>query len=240
MSSENFVVYVLVGDPAIREMIEAAATRGGLSPIVLGSAGEYLRKPESGLPACLILGMQLPDMSGADLQQRLANIGPAIIFVSDRVDIGHSVRAIKAGAVDYLTTPVDPAGLARAVHDAIEVDRFRRAERARLAELVRRYRLLTAREREVFPLLTAGLLNKQVASRMGISLITVQIHRGRIMQKMEARTFAELVRFADALGISGEWTANAQRDWQRDGVLNGANIRGVRSPRVHAAESASS
>jgi len=139
-----------------------------------------------------------------------------------------------AGAVDYLTTPVDPAVLVRAVGNAIEVDRFRRTERSRLAELVRRYRLLTAREREIFPLLTAGLLNKQVASAMGISLVTVQIHRGRIMQKMEARTFAELVRFADALGISGDLTANAHSDWQRNGVPNGPIIHGARSQRVHA------
>jgi FixJ family two-component response regulator len=201
VSTGNFVVYTLVASPALRDMVRAAAAAAELKPITLHSAGEYLRQPESSLPACLILEMDLPDMSGAELQSRIANTGAAIIFVSERADVAQSVRAIKAGAVDYLTTPIDASAMMRAVHSAVELDRARKAERARLAELVRRYRALTGREREVFALVAAGLLNKQVASAMGISPLTIQIHRGRIMRKMEARTFAELVRFADALGV---------------------------------------
>jgi FixJ family two-component response regulator len=204
MSSGNFIVYMLVASPAIRDMVRAAAASADLRPVMLHSAGEYLRQPESSLPACLILEMDLPDMSGADLQVRIASTGAAIIFVSERADVPQSVRAIKAGAVDYLTTPIDSAELIGAVYSAIELDRTRKTARARLAELVRRYRALTGREREVFALVAAGLLNKQVASTMGISPMTIQIHRGRIMRKMEARTFAELVRFADALGVGAK------------------------------------
>ncbi len=122
---------------------------------------------------------------------------------------------MKAGAVDYLTAPLDAVELIRAVHSAIEQDRCRKVERARIAMLVRRYRALTAREREVFLLITGGLLNKQVASAMGISPLTVQIHRGRIMRKREARTFAELVRFADALGIGGASASLPESDRPR-------------------------
>jgi FixJ family two-component response regulator len=204
VSSGNFILYLLVASPAIRDTVRSAAASAEIRPVTLHSAGEYLRQPESSLPACLILEMDLPDMSGADLQARLANTGAAIIFVSDRANVPQSVRAIKAGAVDYLTTPIDSAQLIRAVYGAIELDAHRKAERARLAALARRYRALTARERELFPLIAAGLLNKQVASAMGISPLTVQIHRGRIMRKMEARTFAELVRLADALGVGTE------------------------------------
>jgi FixJ family two-component response regulator len=204
MTSGNFIVYVLVASPTMREMARAAAAVMGVGPIILHSAGEYLRQPESSLPGCLILEMDLPDMSGADLQARIANTGAAIIFVSESTDVARSVRAIKAGAVDFLTTPIDQMELVQAVRAAIELDRRRRIERERVTELLRRYRALTGREREVFPLITGGLLNKQVASEMGISPMTVQIHRGRIMRKMQARTFAELVRFADALGIGWE------------------------------------
>jgi FixJ family two-component response regulator len=201
VSPGNFIVYTLVGSPELRDSVQAAAWSGGFTPLVFHSAGEYLSSPESDVPGCLILSINLPDMSGADLQARIANEGPAIVFVSDRVDLPQSIRAVKAGAVDFLTMPLDPRALVRAVHSALELDGDRRAARARIAELQRRYLTLTTRECELFPLITEGLLNKQVASKLGISPMTVQIHRGRIMRKMAARSFAELVRFADALNV---------------------------------------
>lgn len=201
MSAEKFIVHMLVASPAMRDMIRSAMASVDVTPVALHSPGEYLRQPESGLPGCLLLEMDLPDTSGVGLQARIVGTGAAIVFVSDRADIAQSVRAMKAGAVDYLTAPIDSSDLIPAVRRAIELDSRRKTARARLAELARRYRALTARERELFPLLTSGLLNKQVASAMAISPMTVQIHRGRIMRKMNARTFAELVRFADALGI---------------------------------------
>jgi FixJ family two-component response regulator len=209
MSCADFIVYVLVGPPAMRDMVCASAWSAGLRPVALHSGAEYLRQPEPSLPSCLILGVDLPDMSGPELQGRIAHTGAPIVFVSERVDLPQSVRAIKAGAVDFLTTPIDPVELIRAVHSAVELDRCRRVDRARLADLQRRYRELTPRECEVLPLITAGLLNKQVASLMGISPMTVQIHRGRIMRKMAARSFADLVRIADALSVGGELTGSA-------------------------------
>lgn len=198
----NFIVYSLFASPVLREAVHAAAWSGGFRPVALYSGREYISLPESVVPACLILGVDLPDMSGADLQERIADDGATIVFVSERVDLPQSIRAIKTGAVDFLTMPLDPRQLVRAIHHAIELDGRRRAARARIAHLQRRYRTLTARECELFALVTEGLLNKQVASVLGISPMTVQVHRGRVMRKMAARSFAELVRFADALNIS--------------------------------------
>ena len=202
MTSGNFIVYTLVASGPLREAIRASAWSGGFRPVTLNSAREYLSLPASPVPACLILGIDLPDMSGAELQARIGNEGAAIVFVSEEVDIPRCVRAIKAGAVDFLTLPLDPRELVRAIHNAIELDGRRRAARARIWDLERRYRTLTAREGELFALITKGLLNKQAASVLGISPMTVQIHRGRIMRKMAARSFADLVRFADALEVA--------------------------------------
>jgi FixJ family two-component response regulator len=201
VSPGNFIVYTLLDSPVLREAVHASAWSGGFRPIALYSGREYLCLPDSGVPTCLILGVDLPDMSGADLQARIANERAAIVYVSERVDLRRSISAIKAGAVDFLTTPLDPRELVRAIHHGIELDERRRTARARIANLERRYCTLTARECELFALVTEGLLNKQVASLLGISPMTVQIHRGRIMRKMAARSFAELVRFADALNI---------------------------------------
>lgn len=201
MSPGNFVIYNLVGSSELREVVQASAWSGGFRPVILRSAREYLCLPKSDVPVCLILGVDLPDMSGIDLQARMANQGAAIVFVSERVDLPQSICAVKAGAVDFLTVPFDPRELVRAIHSAIDLDSRRRAAHARIADLERRYLTLTARECELFALITEGLLNKQVACELGISPMTVQIHRGRIMRKMAARSFAELVRFADALNI---------------------------------------
>jgi FixJ family two-component response regulator len=200
MTSRDSIVYVLVAAAPVRDFICGMLSSAGLAPVTLGSAYEYLAQPEATRPTCLILSVELPDMSGLALQRRIATNGAALVFVSERVDAPLSVSAMKAGAVDFLTTPMDPRELIHAVRSAVEVDRRRRAEQARLEELRSRYGELTRREREALPLITAGLLNKQTASIMGISPITLQIHRGRIMRKMAARSFAELVRIADALG----------------------------------------
>jgi FixJ family two-component response regulator len=181
------IVYTLVASPGLRDIVHASAWSGGFRPVALDSARDDLCLPDSPLPACLILSVDLPGMSDADLQARIASDAQAIVLVS---------------AVDFLTVPLDPRELVRAIHNAIELDARRRAARARTADLERRYRTLTARECELFALITEGLLNKQAASVLGISPMTVQIHRGRIMRKMAARSFAELVRFADALNIS--------------------------------------
>lgn len=230
MSSENCVVFVLAGSKSLRDVVCASMSPAGFMPVAFHSAGEYLCHPQPLSPSCLILGADLPDMSGEELQTRIAHRGTAIVFVSERVDLPQSVRAIKAGAVDFLTTPIDPEQLIAAVHGALELDRCRQADRARLGELQRRYRELTPRECEVLPLITAGMLNKQVASVMGISPMTVQIHRGRIMRKMGARSFADLVRMADVLCISGMTTGESLRS--RSPALRGDH--GFLRAAVHA------
>jgi FixJ family two-component response regulator len=199
MSRADVIVFVVAGSAGLRDAVCASLPREGLKLVPLDSAADYLRQPDPGLPSCLILGLDLPDMSGPELQARIAHTGASIVFVSERVDLPQSVRAIKAGAIDFLTTPIDAGQLTQALQSAVELDRCRRARLARLGELQRRYRALTPRECEVLPLITDGMLNKQVASVMGISPMTVQIHRGRIMRKMAARSFADLVRIADAL-----------------------------------------
>ncbi len=204
MSCKDSIVYVLTGASPVRDFLCGMVSSAGLTPVTLGSAYEYLAQAEANVPTCLILGVELPDMNGLELQRRIAMNGAAVVFVSERVDVSLSVSAIKAGAVDFLTTPIDPLELIRAVGAALELDRRQRANRARVEALRNRYGELTRREREALPLITAGLLNKQTASIMGISPVTLQIHRGRIMKKMAARSFADLVRISDTLGAAPE------------------------------------
>ena len=154
------------------------------------------------MPACLILDVELPDINGLDLQSQTAQGDhPQIVFITGHGDIPTSVRAIKAGAVDFLTKPFKEADLMRAIHAAIAQDRDARRKRAELGELRQRLSSLTPREREVLPLIVSGLLNKQAAAELGISEVTIQIHRGKIMTKMGAGSFAELVRMAGLLEI---------------------------------------
>ncbi len=152
------------------------------------------------MPACLVLDVHLPDINGLDLQSQTASgAHPQIVFITGHGDIPTSVRAIKAGAVDFLTKPLREADLIRAIRAAIAQDRAARLERADLSELRRRQACLTPRERDVLPLVVSGLLNKQAAAELGISEVTLQIHRSRIMRKMEAGSLAELVRMAGKL-----------------------------------------
>ena len=170
--------------------------------VTFGSAAEYMAYPKPDVPACLVLDVELPDINGLDLQSQIAQGNhPQIVFITGHGDIPTSVRAIKAGAVDFLTKPFKEADLMRAIHAAIAQDRDARRKRAELAELRQRLSSLTPREREVLPLVVSGLLNKQAAAELGISEITIQIHRGKIMQKMGAGSLAELVRMAGTLEI---------------------------------------
>lgn len=195
-------MFVVDDDRRICEALAELLSTFDLHVVTFGSAVEYLAYPKPDVPACLILDVHLPDINGLDLlSQAREQPHPQIVFITGRGDIPTSVRAMKAGAVDFLTKPLKEADLIRAIHAAIAQDRIVRRQRAELAELRRRLSSLTPREREVLPLIVSGLLNKQAAAELGISEITIQIHRGKIMKKMGAGSFAELVRMAGTLAI---------------------------------------
>lgn len=170
--------------------------------VTFGSAAEYMEYPKPDVPACLVLDVELPDINGLDLQREIAQDNhPPIVFITGHGDIPSSVRAIKAGAVDFLPKPFKEADLMRAINAALAQNRDFRRKTAVLLDLHQRFSRLTPREREVLPLVVSGLLNKQAAAELGISEITLQIHRGNIMKKMNAGSLAELVRMAEALEI---------------------------------------
>ena len=196
----DHVVFVVDDDARICEALTDLLSTYDLSAVTFRSAAEYLDYPKPDVPACLVLDVQLPDINGLDLQTAEGD-HPPIVFITGHGDIPMSVRAIKAGAVDFLTKPLKEADLIRVIHAAIAQDRMDRPRRAGLIELRRRWSRLTPREREVLPLIVSGLLNKQAAGQLGISEVTLQIHRGKIMKKMEAGSLAELVRMAGALEI---------------------------------------
>jgi FixJ family two-component response regulator len=203
MNSESPVVFVVDDDHRVREALYSLISSVGLRVAVFGSASEFLESERPDAPACLVLDLQLPGTSGLDLQQQLLNRDtPPIVFISGHGDIPSSVRAIKAGAIEFLSKPFDDRELLRAIHAAIDQDRIARQKRSELAELQRRYKLLTPREREVLPFVVAGFANKQTAADLGTSEITIGVHRGQIMRKMAAKSLAELVRMADKLGIA--------------------------------------
>lgn len=202
MTATDHMIYVLDDDPRVRDGLEELLSAASRPVKTFGSAAEYMAFARPGVPACLILDVELPDMNGLDLQAQLAaGEHPQIVFLTGHGDIPRSVRALKAGAVDFLTKPVGERELLGAVDAAVARDRDARARRAELLALRRRWATLTPREREVLPLVVSGLLNKQAAATLGISEVTLQIHRGKIMHKMEANSLAELVRMAGALGI---------------------------------------
>jgi FixJ family two-component response regulator len=203
MKHDRPIIYVLDDDYRLREALSSLFLSLGYRVEVFASAAQYLvfKKPDS--PACLVLDLDLPGMSGLELQQEIAGPdAPAIIFVTGHGDVPSSVRAMKAGATEFLLKPFDNEELLKAVDAAIAQDREARVKRAEIAELRSRYELLTPREREVLPFVVAGLLNKQTAGELGTSEITIQVHRGQIMRKMAASSLAELVKMAGKLGIS--------------------------------------
>jgi len=203
MTMVDHVVLVVDDDNGIRKALEDLLTASDLNAVTFGSAEEYIEYPKPDVPACVILDVELPGINGLDLQQRIGGAAhhPPIIFLTGRGDIPSTVRAIKAGALDFLTKPFSAQELLRLVHAALAQDRERRRRQSDLDRLQRRFRSLTPREREVLPLVVSGLLNKQAASHLGISEATLQIHRTSVMRKMEADSLADLVRMAGSLGI---------------------------------------
>jgi len=199
---QDHIVFILDDDRRVREALSELLASFDMCSVAFGSAAEYLAHPKPDVPACLVLDMELPDINGLDLQSRIAQGDPPqIVFITAHGDIPSSVRAIKSGAVDFLTKPFREADLMRAINTALAQNRDARQKSAELADLHQRLSSLTPREREVLPLVASGLLNKQAAAELGISEVTLQIHRGNIMKKMEAGSLAELVRMAGALGI---------------------------------------
>jgi FixJ family two-component response regulator len=198
----DHIVFIVDDDRRICEALSELLSSADLHAVTFGSAAEYIAYPKPDVPSCLILDVELPDINGLDLQSRTSEADqPKIVFITGHGDIPSSVRAIKAGAVDFLTKPFREADLMRAIHAALDQDRGARRERAELGRLRQRLSSLTPRERAVLPLIVSGLLNKQAAAELGISQVTIQIHRGNIMRKMGAGSFAELVRMAAALEI---------------------------------------
>ena len=203
MTSERAVVFVVDDDPRVRDALTTLLASAGLEVAAFASATAFLEADKPDAPACLLLDLDLPDISGLELQKELLERqAPPIVFLTGHGDIPSSVKAMKAGAVEFLSKPVGDDELLSAIDAAIALDRTARSQRAELSELKRRYERLTPREREVLPYVVAGLANKVTASELGTSVVTIAIHRGHIMRKMGARSLAELVRLADKLGIS--------------------------------------
>jgi FixJ family two-component response regulator len=202
MIVEDQIVFIVDGNQHMREALCEFLIPLGLRALAFGSAAEYIAFPRPDLPACLVLDVELPDINGLEFQEQLVDGDhPPIVFITGYGDIRSSVRAIKGGAVDFLTKPFGKSELMAAIQAAISQDRVCRLERAELAKLRQRLSRLTPREREVLPLVASGLLNKQAAAELGISEVTLQIHRSKIMQKMEAASLADLVRIAEKLKI---------------------------------------
>jgi len=200
--SQDKIVFIVDDDPRIREALSMLLASFDMRAITFGSAAEYMAYPKPDVPACLVLDVELPDINGLDLQSRIAEGNhPHIVFITGHGDIPSSVRAIKTGAVDFLTKPFREADLMRAINVDLAENRDARQNRAELGDLQQRLSRLTPRERDVLPLVVSGLLNKQAAAELGISEITLQIHRSKIMKKMGAASLPELVRMAGTLEI---------------------------------------
>ena len=197
------IVFVIDDDASMREAISRLLEAVGLTVQTFASAKEFLSKKLPNVPACVVLDVRLPGLSGLDLQREMVERGIHIpvIFITGHGDIPMSVQAMKAGAVEFLTKPFRDQDLLDAVRSGIQVDRKARKERAELTELREDHQQLTQREREVMSLVVAGLLNKQIALRLGTSEKTIKIHRSHAMQKMHADSLAELVRMSQKLGI---------------------------------------
>ena len=196
------IVFVVDDDVSVRESLESMIRVAGWQPRTFASAGEFLACPRVLTPSCLILDVTLPDFDGLELQNLIANrTEMPIIFITGHADVPMTVRAMKAGAIEFLTKPFRDQDLLDAVQLGLERDRARREQEAPIAELRRRFEKLTPREQEVMTFVTAGLMNKQIAGKIGVSEITVKVHRGNVMRKTGARSLAELVRMADLLGL---------------------------------------
>ena len=203
MPEPDPVVFVVDDDPSLRHALTNLLRSVGLRVETFGSAREFLAGPRPDAPGCLVLDVRLPGLSGLDLQRELAaaQVDLPIIFITGYGDIPMTVRAMKAGAVEFLTKPFRDQDLLDAMQHALERDRVARAQRMEMAELRGRFDALTPRERDVFGLVVTGLPNKQVAAALGTSAITIKRHRAQVMHKMRVTSLAELVRIADHLGL---------------------------------------
>jgi FixJ family two-component response regulator len=204
MTEAAAVVYVVDDDASVRDAVKRLIGTVGLRVETFGSTSEFLSAPRVEAPGCLVLDVRLPDASGLELQRELAaaDVHIPIIFITGHGDIPMSVQAMKAGAVEFLTKPFRGQELLDAIQEAISRDRASWKERLQTAEIRARHDSLTAREKEVMALVVTGLLNKQIAGELGASELTIKTHRGRVMQKMEADSVADLVRMAEKLKLS--------------------------------------
>ena len=203
VTPDNPIVFLVDDDPRVREALCSLISSVGFRVAAFGSAAEFLGFEKPDAPSCLVLDLQLPDVNGLELQRELAGReAPPIVFITGHGDIPSSVRAMKAGAIEFLSKPFGERELLQAIDAALAVDRTARQKRSELAELRKSYSLLTPREREVLPFVVAGFANKETAAELGTSEITIGVHRGQIMRKMSARSLAELVRMADKLSIA--------------------------------------
>jgi FixJ family two-component response regulator len=204
MNDPQPIVFVIDDDTSLRDALRRLIRSVGLPAEFFGSAQEFLQTKRPEVPSCLVLDVRLPGMSGLDFQRELAEAGIhiPIIFITAHGDIPMSVRAMKAGAVEFLTKPFRDQDLLDAIHLALESDRARRQRESEIAALRERLASLTPREREVLPLVVSGLLNKQIAAELGTTEASVKVHRSQLMRKMDAGSLANLVRMAEKIGIS--------------------------------------
>lgn len=202
MTTDRPIVFVVDDDLRIRNALSSLLESAGLHVAVFASASHFLEAEKPDAPACLVLDLELPDIHGLDLQRELADRdAPPIVFITGHGDVPSSVRAMKAGAVEFFTKPFGDAELLTAIDTSIQLDRAARAKRSEDSELRRRYERLTSREREVLAFVVHGFANKHTALELGTSEITIGVHRGHVMRKMGARSLAELIRLSDKLGI---------------------------------------
>lgn len=202
-SAEQSVVFIIDDDASLRDALLDLFASVGLHAVAFGSPADFLKNNASSGPSCLVLDVRLPGLSGLDFQADLAKarIQLPIIFITGHADIPMTVRAMKAGAFEFLAKPFRDQDLLDAVHRALEQDRARRAQRKSEEHLEARYQSLTPREQEVVALVCSGLMNKQIAGELGVSEVTVKVHRGNAMRKMGATTLADLIKMAQALGL---------------------------------------